>query len=122
MSIRSITFVLAALAVAAQVAALAAPKGPITGLYRSADASEEVRITGAAPNFRVHIVVGMDGCGGGMEGPATVKAGGALLVVSDQCRVTMTETAKGWRLAEQSCGALHGDACSFDGDIARAAH
>jgi hypothetical protein len=92
--------------------------GEYEGEFEGAAATAS--ISGPAPNYNVHIIIGGDGCGGGALGPARVGAAGALtLRPSDdaQCTITMTPTANGFSVVENQCSGLHGDTCAFSGEL-----
>lgn len=85
-------------------------------------AGATVTISGSAPNYHVHLIVGGDGCGGGALGPARASSAGVLTVrpADDaRCTITMTPTALGYSVAESGCSNLHGDTCAFNGQVHR---
>jgi len=86
------------------------------------DAGAAVTISGSPPHYNVHIIVGGEGCGGGALGSAQANGAGVLTVRppdAPSCRITMTPNAHGYAVAESGCGSLHGDTCSFDGQVHR---
>lgn len=103
---------------APQARALAA--GEYEGDFDGAGAT--VSISGSAPSYNVHLIVGGDGCGGGALGPARANDAGVLTVrpADDaRCTITMTPTASGYSVAESGCSNLHGDTCAFNGQVHR---
>jgi hypothetical protein len=100
--------------------ATASAVGEYEGDFDGAGAA--VSISGSAPNYNVHLIVGADGCAGGALGPARANAAGVLtLRPSDdaKCTITMTPTANGYSVAESECSNLHGDTCTFNGTVHR---
>lgn len=83
-------------------------------------ASAAVTISGSAPRYNVHIIIGSDGCGGGALGPALVDSAGILTMRPTDdasCTITMTPAAGGFSVQEHQCSNLHGDACAFNGEL-----
>ncbi|MES1199858.1 MAG: hypothetical protein ABUS57_00200 [Pseudomonadota bacterium] len=112
--------------VAAQTTAHTASQATasIAGEYEGdfGDAGAAVTISGSAPHYNVHVIVGGDGCGGGALGPAQADSAGVLTVRPTDdasCRITMTPTAHGYSVAESGCSNLHGDSCAFNGQVHR---
>lgn len=98
--------------------------GRFSGPFDGGDGT--VEITGSAPRYHVHILVGADGCGGGVEGPASLDTKGRLVMVAkpapdeQACRVTLTRSGSGWDVAnEGNCGFYHSAACEFSGKVKR---
>jgi hypothetical protein len=102
-----------------------APAASVAGEYEGDfddGSGAAVTISGSAPRYTVHVIVGGDGCGGGALGPAQVSSAGVLTVrPSDDasCTITMTPTAHGFSLQENQCSHLHGDTCGFSGEVHR---
>jgi len=87
-------------------------------------AGAAVTISGSAPRYTVHLIVGGDGCSGGAIGPASASSSGVLTVrptdpAAGACTITMTPTARGYSVAESGCSNLHGDTCAFSGQVHR---
>ena len=96
--------------------------GRFSGPFEGGDGT--VEITGSAPRYHVHILVGADGCGGGVEGPASLDSKGRLVMVAkpapaeEACQVTLTRSGSGWDVAnEGNCGFYHGASCEFSGKV-----
>jgi hypothetical protein len=103
---------------APKLATEASLAGEYEGEFDGATAA--VTISGSAPRYNVHIMVGSDGCAGGALGPAQVGGGGVLTMRPTDdasCTITMTPTSGGFSVQEHQCSNLHGDACSFSGEL-----
>lgn len=130
MTVKALGAALVLAAIAAAVAGSAPPSSAATKVAKVAGeyegdfdgAGAAVTISGAAPRYTVHIIVGGDGCAGGALGPARADRRGVLTVrpTDDaKCTITMTPVARGYSLAEAGCGNLHGDTCGFEGVVHR---
>jgi len=109
------------LATPAKAAAPTSLAGEYTGEFEGASAA--VTISGSAPRYTVHFIIGSDGCAGGALGPASVSSSGVLTVRPTDdasCTITMTPAASGFSVQEHQCSNLHGDACAFNGNLHRA--
>lgn len=109
----------------ATVLAAAQANVPLAGEYEGEfdGGSAAVTISGSAPHYDVHIIVGGDGCGGGALGPAQVDGAGVVTVRPTDdasCTITMTPAAAGFSVAENHCSNLHGASCAFSGELHRA--
>jgi hypothetical protein len=109
---------------AAVTPAAANTQTPITGEYEGDfdGAAASATISGSAPRYTVHIIIGMDGCAGGALGPAQINSAGALIVrpADDaDCTITMTPNRNGFSVSENQCQNLHGDLCAFNGELHR---
>ncbi|MES1199318.1 MAG: hypothetical protein ABUS48_04985 [Pseudomonadota bacterium] len=110
---------------AAQPAVASHAAASIAGEYEGEfdGATAAVTISGSAPRYSVHLIIGADGCAGGALGPARADGAGVLTVKPADdaaCTITMTPKAGGYTVAESGCQNLHGDACAFSGELHRA--